>query len=51
MRWSLLFVCAITTLEFAAGISYACQRQWKLAGVWFFVAVANVFMALLDGEK
>lgn len=48
MRWSLWFVRAVYTLEFAATFAYLYQRQWKLALIWGAVAVANVGMSLLD---
>ena len=39
------FPYAVAALEIAAGIVYACNREWRLAIVWFLVGLANVAFA------
>ncbi len=51
MRLSQWFVAGVFLLEVGAGIAYASQRQWKMAGVWLCVGLANFFMLLLDEAK
>lgn len=43
-----LFVITIATLEVGAGVAYLWQGNWKLAGVWACVGIANIFMYLID---
>jgi hypothetical protein len=38
---SILFVGTICLLQLGAAIVYAWSGQWKLAGFWFFVMLAN----------
>jgi len=51
MSVSFWFVVAVAVLEGCAGVAYLWQGQWKLAGVWLAVGLANGFMAALDGSK
>lgn len=48
MTLSGTLVAVITLLQVGAGLAYLWQGQWKLAGVWVFVGIANFFMILLD---
>lgn len=50
MTRATLLVWAVCLLQIGAGLAYAAQRQWHLAGVWFFVGVANVCLALMDNQ-
>ena len=46
-----LFVSVIIMAELGAALSYALQRQWKLAGMWLCYALANVSVTPWRGQS
>lgn len=45
-----LFPAIVAVLDLLAAGVYASQNQWKLAGVWFFYALASALLASLENS-